>query len=55
MTQDDVNNELDLYHGKPKKDGTERSKSAQGFRFSQAEKYKDNWMKFPHHIGEQTI
>ena len=43
MTQKNVNTELDVYYSKPKKDGTQKSKSAQGFSFGQAEKYKDNW------------
>ena len=47
MAQEDVNNELALYYSKPKRDGTPKSDSAQGFGFSQAEKYKDNWDNLP--------
>jgi hypothetical protein len=47
MSQDDVNKELDKYYSKPKKDGTVKSNTAQGFGFKQAEEYENKWGILP--------
>ena len=43
MAQDDVNEQLDIYYSKPKRDGTTKSDGAQGFSFDQAKEYEDKW------------